>query len=102
MTHGLNKYVSHKIVTAGKIVTIAEQIGAQAAELMFEDDRPMGDRNPQVLVRVDGAYVAKHNPQVGGYYVRYEDGYESWSPAEAFEAGYTLEVQDNFSPAEAE
>jgi hypothetical protein len=24
-----------------------------------------------------------------GYYVRYEDGYESWSPSEAFEAGYT-------------
>jgi hypothetical protein len=26
---------------------------------------------------------------VGGYYVRYEDGYESWSPAKAFEDGYT-------------
>lgn len=25
----------------------------------------------------------------GGYYVRYEDGYESWSPAKAFEEGYT-------------
>lgn len=24
-----------------------------------------------------------------GYYVRYEDGYESWSPAKAFEEGYT-------------
>lgn len=24
----------------------------------------------------------------GGYYVRYEDGYESWSPAKAFEEGY--------------
>lgn len=24
-----------------------------------------------------------------GYYVKYEDGYESYSPAEAFEAGYT-------------
>lgn len=28
--------------------------------------------------------------KVGGYYVVYEDGYESWSPAEAFEKGYTL------------
>ena len=28
------------------------------------------------------------NP-VGGYYVRYNDGFESWSPAEAFERGYT-------------
>ena len=30
----------------------------------------------------------------GGYYVRYPDGYESWSPAEAFEDGYTL-VEDD-------
>jgi hypothetical protein len=26
---------------------------------------------------------------VGGYYVRYKDGFESWSPAKAFEEGYT-------------
>lgn len=38
---------------------------------------------------VDAAYVKKHQPKVGGYYVRYKDGYESWSPAEAFEEGYT-------------
>ena len=28
-------------------------------------------------------------PHVGGYYVLYEDGYESFSPAKAFEEGYT-------------
>ena len=38
---------------------------------------------------VDGAYVSKHNPKVGGYYVVYKDGYKSWSPAKAFEEGYT-------------
>lgn len=26
---------------------------------------------------------------VGGYWVEYEDGYVSWSPARAFEGGYT-------------
>lgn len=26
---------------------------------------------------------------IGGYYVLYADGYESWSPAKAFEDGYT-------------
>ena len=36
----------------------------------------------------DEAYLDKHEPQAGGYYVRYADGYESWSPAEAFENGY--------------
>lgn len=39
---------------------------------------------------VDHAYVSKHDPKAGGYYVVYDDGYKSWSPAEAFEAGYTL------------
>ena len=31
----------------------------------------------------------KHAPQPGGYFVLYEGGYTSWSPADAFEAGYT-------------
>jgi hypothetical protein len=32
----------------------------------------------------------KPAPQAGMYMVVYEDGYISFSPAEAFEAGYTL------------
>lgn len=38
--------------------------------------------------KVDKAYMQKHKPQVGGYYVVYKDGYKSFSPAEAFETGY--------------
>jgi hypothetical protein len=34
-------------------------------------------------------WVAKHNPKAGGYYVVYDDGYSSFSPAKAFEEGYT-------------
>ncbi len=37
---------------------------------------------------VDEAYTEKHNPQAGGYFVQYEDGYKSFSPAKAFEDGY--------------
>ena len=33
--------------------------------------------------------IARQSPDVGDYYVQYEDGYQSWSPAAAFEAGYT-------------
>jgi len=40
--------------------------------------------------RIDQEYLQKHNPHVGGYYVVYADGYKSYSPAQAFEAGYTL------------
>lgn len=42
----------------------------------------------QPNVEVSESYMKKHNPTVGGYYVLYEDGYESFSPAEAFENGY--------------
>jgi hypothetical protein len=31
----------------------------------------------------------KHKPQVGGYFVQYRDGYKSFSPAAAFEEGYS-------------
>lgn len=40
-------------------------------------------------IKVTHAYFDKHNPVAGGYYVLYEDGYESYSPAKAFEEGYT-------------
>jgi hypothetical protein len=39
---------------------------------------------------VSGDYMHKHKPVVGGYFVIYEDGYQSFSPAKAFEDGYSL------------
>lgn len=38
---------------------------------------------------VDYEWIRKHEPQPGGFYVVYRDGYKSYSPAEAFEDGYT-------------
>lgn len=35
-------------------------------------------------------WFKKHAPAHGGYFVEYEDGYTSYSPAGAFESGYTL------------
>lgn len=35
------------------------------------------------------AYLAKHDPVEGGYFVVYDDGYQSFSPCKAFEDGYT-------------
>lgn len=37
---------------------------------------------------VDEAWAMKNRPLPGGYYVVYEDGYKSYSPAAAFELGY--------------
>lgn len=36
----------------------------------------------------------EHDPEEDGYFVKYQDGYESWSPAEPFEKAY--KVADTF------
>ena len=41
-------------------------------------------------INVTKEFLDKHKPQPGGYYVVYKDGYQSYSPAEEFEDGYTL------------
>lgn len=40
-------------------------------------------------VYVRAAWAARGAPEVGDYYVLYDDGHNSWSPAKAFEDGYT-------------
>jgi hypothetical protein len=49
---------------------------------------PVDEKFPSFVV--SGEFLSKHKPQVGGYFVVYADGYESFSPAQAFEEGYTL------------
>jgi|SRR5579863_3139730 len=78
---GLQRYKCHKEVEAFKIAGIAPD-GGSVSVLLAED----GDGDG---IAVDEAFMAKHNPQPGGYYVRYADGYQSFSPAQAFEEGYT-------------
>lgn len=41
-----------------------------------------------IEIEVTVEYMKKHRPQVGGFYVLYEDGYHSFSPSTAFESGY--------------
>lgn len=77
------KYQSHKQVWALKVKEIQPlDEGEDGAMIVPEEDG-------YAPFRVDGQYMAKHKPQAGGYYVVYKDGYKSWSPAEAFEDGYT-------------
>ena len=88
----LPKYKCHKEVRALKIKQVDEyaegEVGGSDTDpaggvLRFEDSNYPG-------ISVDQAYMEKHNPQIGGYYVVYADGYKSFSPAEAFETGYSL------------
>ena len=77
---GLPLYKCHKIVGALKIRCI------------IEDELPGVAITPEEgypEFHVSDHYLSKHNPQVGGYFVVYEDGYQSYSPAKAFEDGYT-------------
>ena len=83
----LPKYQSHKVVAALKITEIYEVRDPEGA-LDLECEGPKGE--PSELIRVPLEYVEKHNPQVGGYFVVYQDGYQSWSPAKAFEEGYKI------------
>lgn len=79
------KYACHKQVWALKIKEVhIRDIGTEATyySLHFVDEG-------YAPLRVSADYVHKHNPRSGGYYVVYKDGYASFSPAAAFEEGYT-------------
>jgi hypothetical protein len=45
--------------------------------------------NQQASQFVSRGWLSRHNPQTGGYLVRFEDGRCSYAPAKAFEEGYT-------------
>lgn len=81
----LPEYRCFKIVRAAKITGLS---------LNHEDDGSGlcntlafgGIRGHQ---RVADEWIERFKPEVGGYFVRYADGYTSFSPAKAFEEGYS-------------
>jgi hypothetical protein len=75
------KYTCHKQVWALKIESVNERMDG-SAKLCIEDEG-------FASIEVNEAYMRKHQPEAGGYYVVYKDGYKSFSPADAFESGYT-------------
>jgi hypothetical protein len=83
------QYVCHKTVGALKIAGIERDHGNEHHD--NEGSAIITPENPLYApFRVDEKYMLKHQPEVGGYYVVYEDGYKSFSPAKAFEDGYEL------------
>lgn len=88
----LPRYKSHKEVSAAKIDSIK-----------YDPDKPdvamfilavITDHGGLVIWEVAKDWVAKHGAEVGGYLVVYGDGYQSYSPAKAFEEGYSLVTED--------
>ena len=92
-------YICHKQVRAVKILQVVKHAhpDPQYDDAVFEASDEFqgghifyGDKigdNPPIPVTTN--WYRKHDPEDGGYYVIYEDGYASYSPAKAFEAGYT-------------
>lgn len=78
------RYQSHKKVWALKIASIAIEVEGDTGTTIITP----ADEGFSPFV-VNAEYVDKHKPHPGGYFVQYEDGYASFSPAEAFESGYT-------------
>lgn len=78
------RFRCHKEVRAVKIAEVrpgrADFTGPGATLIAEENGMP---------IAVSDEWVNKHDPEAGGYFVIYEDGYQSYSPAQAFESGYT-------------
>jgi hypothetical protein len=82
----LPKWQSHKIVEADRIT----------ATLLTNET----GKTPWIWIldcgaRIEVSLALKNRVPTGvdplaGYYVRYADGFESWSPSQAFEKGYSL------------
>ncbi len=73
-------YGCKKIVHAHKISSILFHPEGNATIVPLEEGYSEFD--------VSKEYTEKHDPKAGGYWVKYEDGYQSFSPADAFEKGY--------------
>lgn len=76
----LPKYQCFKVVRAMKIERMEPWT---AGQVILSSNEPDIDS-----IVVNNEYMTKHKPQIGGYFVLYEDDYKSFSPADAFLAGY--------------
>lgn len=77
----LPRYQCHKQVWALKIKSIAATDDGGAMLHVHEED--------YASIYVPPEYLMKHKPMPGGYFVLYDGGYQSFSPAEAFLSGYS-------------
>lgn len=81
----MQRYKSHKVVEAGRIMGLSWEPTSRYVNV--ESDNERGYER----IEVTAEFYARGTPGLKDYLVRHEpDGYLSWSPADKFEAGYTL------------
>ena len=78
----LPRYKSHKTVGASRITAFRQNGIPDAPDLVLGEIGSITTMLPE--------WHEKHKPYVGGYLVKYDDSYMSFSPAKAFEDGYRL------------
>lgn len=83
----MKRWQCHKVVSAARILSITRtrEDGARLLLLATEHLEP-GSHD---LVEVTPEWIDQRSAYAGGYYIVYDDGYTSYSPAPPFEAGYT-------------
>lgn len=106
-------YNCHKQVEAFQIAHITAQakgthddtVPAQQYVLIPREDGTMDsvptaqhteyvlvDKTGEYVAVVDDDYMSRNPVHTGGYFVRYQNGHESFSPEDAFVDGYTLQT----------
>ena len=78
----MQKWRSHKTVEAFKITNVDPEYGSYV--LFGEGEREVVDQQ-WISVRTPFGKTVEDL----GYFIRYSDGYTSWSPTKAFEEGYS-------------
>ena len=78
----LPRWRCHKVVKAALILGMSPLWTADDGRKLFTLSTDSGS------VEVPQSYVDKHRPKVGGMFVEYPDGYQSFSPRDAFFEGY--------------
>lgn len=82
-TSNMPRYVSHKRVHALEIKEVRQHYHSSGEALVKFSDDSTRVLSPSLFTR----YI----PIPGDFYVVYEDGYESFSPRQAFLDGYTID-----------
>lgn len=92
----LPRYECHKTVWALQLKDIRLSAGHHVSQFGGTWD---SSSCTWELIPIDDKYLPitishelfwKHQPKIGWYYVVYADGYQSFSPSQQFESGYTL------------
>lgn len=88
MISNMGRYLCHKEVDAAKITNVEhDQDGGYRVHYQDAQYQP-------AWTVVPWTWYDRHQPHIGGYLVQYVDGYLSFSPADAFEGGYSRIAHD--------